>query len=135
MDSAPDPDLDIFVGDHLQDANKKLFLLLPFKGKFTLIFRDKKVIKKSQNRRNRGFSYYFCLMIEGSGSGNSKNIRILQIRIRNTVYGKREEQRRMETFSFEISVKRKNRGCETNADKIESFQNDTIYVCGISSNF
>jgi CRISPR/Cas system-associated protein Cas10 (large subunit of type III CRISPR-Cas system) len=25
--------------------------------------------KKSQNRRNQGFSYYFCLMFEGSGSG------------------------------------------------------------------
>ncbi len=23
---------------------------------------------KSQNNRNQGFSYYFCLMIEGSGS-------------------------------------------------------------------
>jgi hypothetical protein len=26
--------------------------------------------KKSQNSRNLGFSYYFCLMIEGSGSGS-----------------------------------------------------------------
>ncbi len=26
--------------------------------------------KKSQNRRNQGFSYYFCLMLEGSGSGS-----------------------------------------------------------------
>ncbi len=25
--------------------------------------------KESQNRRNQGFSYYFCMMIEGSGSG------------------------------------------------------------------
>ncbi len=39
-----DPDPAIFVID-LQDANKK----------------------KSQNSRNRGFSYYFFLMIEGSG--------------------------------------------------------------------
>jgi hypothetical protein len=23
----------------------------------------------SQNRKNQGFSYYFCLMMEGSGSG------------------------------------------------------------------
>ncbi len=49
-------------------------------------------IKKSQNSRNQGFSYYFCLMIEGSGfvpltngsgyrSGRPKNI---QSRIRNT---------------------------------------------------
>jgi hypothetical protein len=28
-----------------------------------------KVIKKSQNRRNQGFSYYFRMMMEGSGSG------------------------------------------------------------------
>ncbi len=26
--------------------------------------------KKSQNRRNQGFSYYFCLMFEGSRSGS-----------------------------------------------------------------
>ncbi len=29
-----------------------------------------KSIKKSQNNRNHGFSYYFCLMIEGSESGS-----------------------------------------------------------------
>jgi hypothetical protein len=27
-----------------------------------------KVIKQSQNSRNQGFSYYFCVMMEGSGS-------------------------------------------------------------------
>ena len=27
-------------------------------------------MKKSQNSRNHGFSYYFCLMIEGSGFGS-----------------------------------------------------------------
>ncbi len=26
--------------------------------------------KESQNRRNQGFSYFFCMMIEGSGSGS-----------------------------------------------------------------
>jgi hypothetical protein len=26
--------------------------------------------KESQNRRNQGFSYYFCMMFEGSGSGS-----------------------------------------------------------------
>ncbi len=30
----------------------------------------KKVKKKSQNSRYQGFSYYICLMIEGSGSGS-----------------------------------------------------------------
>ncbi len=42
------------------------------------------VIKKSQNSRNQGFSYYFCLMMEGSRSGRFKNIRILRIQIHNT---------------------------------------------------
>ncbi len=48
-----DADLDpaIFVID-LQDANKKL------------------IEKEVTIRRNQGFSYYFCLMTEGSGSGS-----------------------------------------------------------------
>jgi hypothetical protein len=29
-------------------------------GAFTLFFKEKKVIKKSQNSRNQGFSYYFA---------------------------------------------------------------------------
>ncbi len=62
-----DPDPVIFVID-LQDANRKLFFWsLLFEDTFTSFFKDKS--KKSQNRRNQGFSYYFCLMIEGSGSG------------------------------------------------------------------
>ncbi len=56
----------IFVSD-IQDAFKFLCLLL-FEGTFTSFFKDKKVIKKSQNSRNQGFSYYFCLMIEGQPS-------------------------------------------------------------------
>ncbi len=43
------------------------FCLLLFEGIFTCS-KMKKVIKKSQNIRNQGFSYDFCLMIEGSGS-------------------------------------------------------------------
>jgi hypothetical protein len=46
----------------------KFFWLLLFEGTFTSFFKDKKVQKKSQNNRNQGFSYLFCLMIEGSGS-------------------------------------------------------------------
>ncbi len=45
----------------------------------------KKSQKESQNSRNQGFSYYFCMMIEGSGSGRPKNTWI-RIRIRNTVF-------------------------------------------------
>ncbi len=40
----------------------KFFFALLFEGTFT------KVIKKSQNSRNQGFSYYFHWIIEGSGS-------------------------------------------------------------------
>ncbi len=55
-----------------------------------------KVINSLQNSRNQGFSYYFCLMMKGSGDGSvlvtngsgcgsrrPKNVRILRIRIRN----------------------------------------------------
>jgi hypothetical protein len=60
-DPDPNPDPAIFVD--LQDANKKFFskfiYLLLFEGTFTLFFKDKKVIKKSQNSRNQGFYYYF----------------------------------------------------------------------------
>ncbi len=68
-------------------------------------FSKIKVIKKSQNSRNQCFSYYFCLMVEGSGarsgsisltngsgfgSGRPRNIWILRIwiriRISNTAY-------------------------------------------------
>jgi hypothetical protein len=63
----PDTDPAIFVLD-LQDANKKL----SFSAYYFLVehfhnFSKIKVVKKSQNSRNQVFSYYFCLMIEGSG--------------------------------------------------------------------
>jgi hypothetical protein len=60
-----------------------------------MIFFIKIKRKKSQNSRNQGFFYYFCLMIvgsgsmpltNGSGSRRPKNIRIRRIRIRNTVH-------------------------------------------------
>ncbi len=94
----------IFVID-LQDANNsqffspKFFCLFLFEGTFTSFFKDKKFLKKSLNSRNQGFSYFFCLVIEGSRSGSgsgsipltdgsgsgsrrSKNMRIRWIRIR-----------------------------------------------------
>ncbi len=68
------------------------FCLLLFEATFTSFFKDKKDIKKSQNSGTQGFSYYFCLMIEGlrawsvlcngSGAGKPKHIRI-RLRIRN----------------------------------------------------
>ncbi len=99
MDPDADPDSAIFVRD-LQDVNKnnfvfKVFLLITFWRYIYIIFQRQKVIKKSQNSRNKCFSYYFCVMIEGfrpgsenlnnvSGSGRPINIWILGIRIRNT---------------------------------------------------
>jgi hypothetical protein len=58
-------------------------------------FSKMKSQKGSQNSRNQGFSFYFCMMIEGSGSipltsgsgsWRPKNmwIRWIRIRIRNT---------------------------------------------------
>jgi hypothetical protein len=45
----------------------------------------KKVKKMSQNSRSQGFSYYFRMMIEGSGYRKPKNIRIrIRILIHNT---------------------------------------------------
>ncbi len=43
-----------------------------FAGTFASFLKDKKARKKSQNSRNKGFSNYFCLMMEGSGSGRPK---------------------------------------------------------------
>jgi hypothetical protein len=48
----PDSDPSIFIID-LHDANKKLIKKKNF---------QQKVKKKSQNSRNQGFSYYFCLL-------------------------------------------------------------------------
>jgi hypothetical protein len=51
-----------------QKTNFLTQFFLLFEGAFTLFFKD----KKSQNSTGRiqGFSYYFCMMIEGSGSGS-----------------------------------------------------------------
>jgi hypothetical protein len=42
--------------------------MLLFEGTFTSFSKKKKVKKNSQNGRNQGFPYYFCLKISGSGS-------------------------------------------------------------------
>ncbi len=85
----PDPDPSIFIID-LQDSNKKRIFLKTSKT-------SKRSHKTVETTRNQGFSYYFCLMIEGSGSRSipltsgsgslwpkNKWIRWIQIRIRNT---------------------------------------------------
>ncbi len=69
-DPNSNPDPSIFITD-LQDANKKIIL----KTKFFCILLFKVLLHhfskiKSQKEVTKGFSYYFCLMIEGSGSGS-----------------------------------------------------------------
>jgi len=100
-DSNPDPDPAIFVID-LQDASKKLIFEHNFSAYYFLKvylhhFSKIKSQTESQNSRNQGFSYYFCMMIEGSGSitltsgsgsGRPKNMWIRWIRIRNTANNK-----------------------------------------------
>ncbi len=70
----------------------QVFYLLFFKVHFHQSSKIK-VIKKSQNRRNQGFSYFLCMVMElgrirtnndGSGSERLKNLRILRIRIHDT---------------------------------------------------
>ena len=91
-----DPDPCIFINDIQDGCKNKIFLLLSFWRYFYIIFQSWKSQKESQNCRNQCFSYFFCLMIEGSGSGSGsrrpKNMWIrwilirIRIRIRNTEY-------------------------------------------------
>ncbi len=73
-----------------KNKNKKFFCLLLFEGIFKSFFKDKSP-KEVTTQKDRGFSYYFCLMIEGSGSislasgsgsGRPKNMWIRRIRSR-----------------------------------------------------
>ncbi len=86
----PDPKPAIVVSD-LQGKKKFDICLLFtyfFEVTFTSFSKKKKTHKKSKNRRSQGFSYYFWLMIEGSGSvpltngsGRPQNKRVLWIQI------------------------------------------------------
>jgi hypothetical protein len=89
--TVPALDPAIFVID-LQDVNKVFayYCLKVDLHHFSKVKSQSR--KKSQNNRNQGFSYYFCLMIEvtgfvsltnGSGSGRPKNI---QIRNTESIY-------------------------------------------------
>ena len=71
----------------------QFFLLITFWRVHLHHFSKIKSQKESQNSMNQGFSYFFCMMIEGSGSipptsgsrsGRPKNMWIRWIRIRNT---------------------------------------------------
>jgi hypothetical protein len=88
-----DPDPAIFV-IYLQDASKNLVFNTIFSAFWHFLkvhlhyFSKINSLRESQNTRIQGFSYYFCMMIEGSGSGRPKNTWIrwirIRIRIRNT---------------------------------------------------
>jgi hypothetical protein len=65
----PDPDPAIFVSGDLQDLNKNFFFILLFEGTFTSFLKIKSH-KKVTKQYEQCLSYYFCLMIEGSGLGS-----------------------------------------------------------------
>jgi hypothetical protein len=50
------------------DPAIKVFCLLLFEGTFTSFFKDKKSKRSHKTVGIKDFFYYFCLMIEGSGS-------------------------------------------------------------------
>jgi hypothetical protein len=118
MDPDPDSDLDPGSGScyfrHWPSGSQqktnfltKFFLLITFWSYSLYLHHFSKIKsqKESQNSRNQGFSYYFCMMIKGSGSGSRagsesgsipltsgsgsgrpKNMWIRWIRIRNTAF-------------------------------------------------
>jgi hypothetical protein len=98
-----DPDSVIFVSN-LQGVNNKLFIFLSCFAYYFLkvhlhYFSKIKSHKEVTKSRKQCYSYYFCLMTEGSGSGSisltndgsgcgsgrPKNIWILRIRMRNWI--------------------------------------------------
>jgi hypothetical protein len=103
MDPDPDADPDPAVFIIVQIVLYGSFPAYYFLKTLLYYFSKIKSQKKSQNSRNQGFSYYFCMIREGSGSGSipltngsgagsrrPKNIRIrrIRIRIRDTTYSK-----------------------------------------------
>jgi hypothetical protein len=93
-----DPDPTIFIIDLKMPAKNKFFNTISacyFLKIHLHNFLKIRSQKESQNGRIQEFSYYFCMMIEesgsipltcGSGSGRPKNTWLRWIRIRNTVY-------------------------------------------------
>jgi hypothetical protein len=95
-----DSDPAIFVS-YLQDGSWKLLFFRSFFAYYFLKlhlhkFSKIKVIKKSQNSRNHGFSYHLCTMTEGSGavprtngsgsgSGRPRNIQIRNTDLNTTI--------------------------------------------------
>jgi hypothetical protein len=56
---------------------KMIFLLISFWRYIDIFLLWLNLIKYSQNGKNQGFSHYFCLMIEGSGSGYESRSELL----------------------------------------------------------
>ena len=101
----PDQDLRLCVID-IQDASNKIIFNTIFSAYYFwryiyIIFQREKVKKSHKIEKKQGFSYYFCMITEGFGSGagsgsipltsgpgsgsrRPKNMRICWIRIRNT---------------------------------------------------
>ncbi len=106
MDPDPDPGSGSFYFCHWPSrCQQKTNFLTQFFSAYDFLklhlhnFSKIKIQKESQNSRNQGFSYYFCMIIEGSGtipltsgsgsgSWRPKNTWIrwirIRIRIRNT---------------------------------------------------
>ncbi len=80
------PDTDPGSRSFILFSPPKFFCLLLSLGSFTSVY---KVIKKSENCRNQGFSWVFCLLMEESGSSwsgfGSKTIQWIRNRVQNTV--------------------------------------------------
>ncbi len=73
MDPDPDPGSCFFRHWPSRCQQKTIFvqtffLLITVRRYIYIIFQIWKSQKESQNSRNQGFSYYFCMMTEGSGS-------------------------------------------------------------------
>jgi hypothetical protein len=51
-------------------AKNEVFCIVLFEGTFTSFFKDKKSQRSHKTVEIKVFSYYFCLMIEISGSGS-----------------------------------------------------------------
>ncbi len=117
-DSELVPDPAFFVID-LQDANKKLFfkvlMFFTFEGTFIVhhfswIWSE----KKSQNSGNQGFSYYFCLMIERSGSGSRAGSGSGSIPLTS---GSRSESGRPKNMWIRIGIRNRIRNTDQNTSR------------------
>jgi hypothetical protein len=109
MDPNPDADPAIFVID-LQDANKS--------NNLNDFFAHYK--KKSQGSRNQGFSYFFCLMIEGSGAASGS------IPLANGSGSRRPKNMWIRRIRIRIRIRTTFKHC------IKKQANITSYPCGVT---